>query len=270
MTKYLLFCQFIRYPLLSLGFHISEATKKKRLIDLINKLRPIKTKHELIRVGSSGDGGYLLPNDLKGVVANFSPGVDYCANFEIDILNRFGINSHLLDYSVDAPPSGCLPLTFTKKFLGASDNAIYTTVDSWVSSQVEFKSEGDFIMQIDIEGAEYVSLLSASDNILRRFRIIVMEIHLADYWSDPNFFNVVEAFFDKILSNFYVVHIHPNNCCPVVKIRGVPIPPVFEMTLLRKDRSEPKGFNENYPHQLDCDNWPNLKQVILPKNWFNN
>jgi hypothetical protein len=103
--------------------------------------------------------------------------VDYCANFEIDILNRFGIGSHLLDFSVDGPPGSYLPLTFTKKFLGASNSAINMTIDSWVSQQEEFKSGSDFIMQIDIEGAEYDLLSNTDIASLAKAKNIILEFH---------------------------------------------------------------------------------------------
>ena len=79
-------------------------------------LWPVKTEHQLIRIGGSKDGGYLVPNDLSEIKACFSPGVSNLADFEEDLLKMFGIDSHLCDYSVEAPPTNFEPLSFTKKF----------------------------------------------------------------------------------------------------------------------------------------------------------
>ena len=46
------------------------------------KRGPVKTEHELIRIGGSKDGGYLVPNDLSGIQACFSPGVSDLADFK--------------------------------------------------------------------------------------------------------------------------------------------------------------------------------------------
>ena len=39
-------------------------------------LSPCSNGHSLIRVGAARDGGYLVPDDLEGIVACFSPGTD--------------------------------------------------------------------------------------------------------------------------------------------------------------------------------------------------
>ncbi len=62
---------------------------------------------DLIRVGGDADGGYLIPDDLAGIEACFSPGVDTVATFERDMVAR-GIPCHLIDASVDGRPSTTL------------------------------------------------------------------------------------------------------------------------------------------------------------------
>lgn len=73
------------------------------ILDLLSLLKPIKTNHELIRIGGDGDGGYLIPNDLVGIDSCFSPGVSSVADFENDLTKK-GIKCFLADFSVDAPP----------------------------------------------------------------------------------------------------------------------------------------------------------------------
>ena len=53
------------------------------LKELIKALRPVKTKFDLIRIGGANDGGYLIPDDLEGIAACFSPGVADTASFEV-------------------------------------------------------------------------------------------------------------------------------------------------------------------------------------------
>ena len=229
---------------------------------------PVKTKFPLIRIGSENDGGYLIPDDLFSISACFSPGVDVNASFEKELLISKNINSHLADFSVNGPPDGFAPLSFTKKYLGAFDDGIYMTLDKWVLDKAALNDCEDLILQMDIEGGEYASILSASDEILKKFRIIVIEIHWIEAWGQNNFFNIVDIFFHKLLKNFNVVHSHPNNCCGIVNLGGFNAPRVFELTLLRKDRAAVDGFSGSIPHSLDSPNLKDRKDISLPKNWF--
>ena len=58
------------------GIHLDQMTPSEKLNNLAKALRPVITQHPLIRIGSEFDGGYLVPDDLDGVSACFSPGVN--------------------------------------------------------------------------------------------------------------------------------------------------------------------------------------------------
>ena len=244
------------------------AISRDRLVSLINKLKPVKTQIELMRVGSNQDGGYLIPDDIEGISACFSPGVEHTSTFEKDLFDSFGINSHLADYSVDGPPEYFNPLSFTKKFLGAINNDVYMTLDSWVKSTPEYESIGDLLLQMDIEFGEYTTLLATSEEILKRFRIIVIEVHHIDKWGHPSFFNIAESFFDKLLQHFHVVHAHPNNYGTVVNVSGVELPETIEFTLLAKNRCNVSGFVDTFPDELDMPCAPHKPELVLPAIWY--
>jgi hypothetical protein len=257
-----------KYALFEQGIYIEKMTSPEKLSALITSLFPVRTNHELVRIGAENDGGYLLPNDLQDILACFSPGVDVNASFEIDLYKTKGINSHLADYSVSGPPMQFNPLSFTKRYLGCVNDETHITIDSWVSRQKEYSQLGDLLLQMDIEGHEYLSLLGASEELLKRFRIIVIEIHDVESWGQPVFFHCVDTFFQKLLKNFHVVHNHPNNCCGLVNLGGVVAPRVFELTLLRKDRAIVEGFCKTFPHNLDRANLVERGDLILPTNWY--
>ena len=40
---------------------------------LLDRLHPVEMGPQLVRIGPRGDGGYLVPDDLGGIVACFSP-----------------------------------------------------------------------------------------------------------------------------------------------------------------------------------------------------
>jgi len=236
---------------------------KDELKTVIKALRPVKTKYPLIRVGGQNDGGYLIPDDLSGISTCFSPGVDVTASFEKDLVCR-GILSHLADASVDAPPDGFRMLSFEKKFLGPFTDGDYMSLDFWVKNKAP---EGDLILQMDIEGAEYQTILATPLETLRRFRIIAMEVHNAQHWFNPLAWDTMQTFFGKLLADFHVVHIHPNNNCPFIQYEDVLFPTVFELTLLRKDRAAPEGFAE-LPHPLDQPNVTDKPDRGIPQEWY--
>jgi len=239
---------------------------KRRLLNVVQALRPVKTKFPLIRVGGKNDGGYLVPDDLSGVVACFSPGVDVTASFEKDLLSR-GIWSHLADASVDSAPDDLKVLSFEKKFLGVVNDDEYMTLEYWVRNKDA--GTGDLILQMDIEGAEYQTIIATPMDILRRFRVIVVEVHNVEAWfNNPIAWETMQDFFCKMLADFHVVHLHPNNNCPFIDADGFLMPTVFEMTLLRKDRAIPEGFCDTFPHPLDQPNVLDKPDRPLPEGWY--
>lgn len=249
------------------GLYLEIATPLLRLKQLAYAMRPLITKFPLIRIGSDHDGGYLIPDDLSDISACFSPGVEVNSSFELDLLQKTGIGSHLADYSVDNPPANFKPKSFTKKFIGPNNNSTHTTLESWVKAQVEYQLEKDFLLQMDIEGGEYLAVLATPQELLLRFRILVLEIHNVECWAHPLFFTTVESMFEKILSDFHVVHIHPNNHGALLNLNGFTAPQFFEITLLRKDRSPALGYCQDFPNSLDSPCYQSRDELVLPEFW---
>jgi hypothetical protein len=238
---------------------------KDQLKTLIKAFRPVKTKYPLIRVGGNNDGGYLVPDDLSGISTCFSPGVDVTTSFERDLACR-GILSHLADASIDGPPDNFRILSFAKKFIGPFTAGDYISLDDWVKEKDGGKD--DLILQMDIEGAEYQTIISTPQETLKRFRIIVIEVHNAQHWFAPMSWDTMQTFFGKLMADFHVVHIHPNNNCPFLQYEEVFFPTVFELTLLRKDRAEPEGFVDQLPHPLDQPNVTDKPDRGIPQEWY--
>lgn len=230
---------------------------------LVQAMMPVATEHALIRIGGDGDGGYLVPDDLDGLAACFSPGVDTMASFEEAMIAR-GIPCFQIDASVATSPLSGHPLvTFERKFLGITPDATTVTLDDWVAEKVPADT-GDLILQMDIEGAEWLVLAGATDAVLTRFRIILVEFHDVDRLVDPFGFNVIAGVFRKLLRQFDIVHVHPNNCRPVVLTGAAfEVPGVLEYTFLRKDRSQRRNTVATLPHPLDRDNTDALPPIRL-------
>ncbi|WP_370391172.1 FkbM family methyltransferase [uncultured Winogradskyella sp.] len=257
-----------KVSLLSKDYVLEEKVPDAQVIDLIKKLRPYNIGKPLIRMGPKRDGGYLVPDDLEGVVACFSPGVNKISEFEMDCYNK-GMKIFLADKSVEKPRLS-LPETeysFLKKFIGCYNNEDFITLDKWVENN-SMKKKEDLMLQMDIEGAEYMSLLNTSEDLLKSFRIIVLEIHnLHKFWN-KEFFKLASTAFDKLLQNHVCVHIHPNNRSRLEVHNGIEIPSVAEITFIRNDRVKEKTPQTTFPHPLDVDNATDREPIVLSELWY--
>ena len=121
---------------------------------------------------------------------------------------------------------------------------------------------------MDIEGAEYDVLFDTSDEILKRFRIMVIEFHHLDSLMLAGEFKLLNLIFNKISKHFDVVHIHPNNCAPAYSYLEFQIPPIMEFTFLRKDRVKFYDQLNSFPHPLDHPNIEDLVDFPLPECWY--
>lgn len=248
-----------------LGMHATERTSVADVRALLRLLRPVDGGVDLVRLGPDGDGGYLLPDDLAGVDYLFSPGVSTESGFEAELAER-GMRVFMADYSVDGPAAPHARFEFDKKFVGAATDGHFVTLDDWVTSKVA-DPNAELLLQMDIEGGEYETLLAASPALLARFRIMIIELHwLAELWNRP-FFTLAERLFRKLTLTHSVVHIHPNNCCGSVRSDGIEIPRIAEFTFVRNDRLRGGGYRTAFPHPLDR---PNVAKapLDLPACWY--
>lgn len=153
-------------------------------MDPIRLLQPKPCPQRLIRIGGDGDGAYLIPDDLTGIEACFSPGVYDSKDFEDELAKRYGIRSHLCDFS-SSPERLKTPLveglqTFEPLWLDTRGTPDSICLDDWVQQHEPAPQHGDLMLQIDIEGSEVRTLLAASEDCMQRFRIIAMELHNLD------------------------------------------------------------------------------------------
>jgi hypothetical protein len=255
--------KFLKGWLESEGYAIHKLREKTEVEQLIEKLRPVQSQAPLIRLGPAEDGGYLLPDDLDGIEAVFSPGVDQSSVFEQDCSN-LGMAVHLADASVSGPADEIAgPWSFEKKFLGLAEESEFINFDRWVHRRSP--GTADLLLQMDIEGAEYDVIRSMSDRVLNRFRHMVIEFHdfhsLWQMCSQDKF-----ATFEKILRTHSPVHIHANNCCPVKTLNDIDIPRVIEITFTRHNLTSDQ-FISTLPHDLDHPNVNNKPDITLSEIW---
>lgn len=227
-------------------------------------LIPKKSPKPLIRLGSALDGGYLLPDDLTGISRCLSPGVNNFKSFEDDLAIKHNIKCDLVDASSDV---NCFSTqlidgmqTFHPQWLDTNDSSDSLSIAQWIS--MHSRDRDDFLLQIDIEGAEYRNLLSTDDQDLGRFRILILELHrVAAAFTRPRiFYEIMKPLLAKLDRQFICVHAHPNNALGFTKPQalGFDVPRLLEVTFLRRDRFPGRSGDRpaavSLPHPLDSTN----------------
>lgn len=246
--------------------------------DLVGVIVPKPSPYEMIRIGGNQDGAYLLPNDLEGIKACFSPGVFNRKDFEDELVIKYGISCHMCDYTSD-PGRFKTPLilgqTFAKKWLDIPGTPDSITLEEWIACHAPNPAD-DLLLQMDIEGAEYRNLLNTSESVLRRFRIIVLELHRMGVCKRPYEFQKELGPLLSLLNQAHVcVHAHPNNCCGDFILPGsnINVPNVIELTFLRRDRlavaSNAVLIPPMLPHPLDIPfNVAGKSPLFLNEHWL--
>lgn len=268
------------------GLVLNRAVHDWQIQHFLESIRPVKTPLELIRIGSGNDGGYLVPDDFvdENIGAVLSPGVGSISDFELYFASR-GVPCVLVDKSVESLPVSHPKFRFMPLFLAASSNREKgkISLEDLISEVSMSKEVGgkDLILQMDIEGAEWEVLSSVTTRVLKRFRFMVVEFHdLAVLLSSRASHQIVVSLFERLLKDFYVLHIHVNNTSPTPRIRGALVPNVIEMTLGRKDRidklrSLKDSRSEHHtplshaclPNAKDLPNNPAMPESALPQAW---
>ena len=258
-----MFVDLIQRTINILGYSIVKVSPDVQILNLLNRLKPVQV--DLIRVGGDGDGGYLIPDDINGIERCFSPGTSDIANFESEMLER-NIPCYLADGSVDKPPISHPKLFFEKKFVGTVESEDTLDFQKWIESNSN--SGEDLILQMNIEGSEYACILGCDVKVLNQFRVIVVEFHFLEKIFDQKIFPIFRDTFLKLLDNYHVVHIHPNNSGGLMRVRGIEIPRTMEFTFLRKDRVAEVKHAARFPHPLDRKSVLTKPDFPLPRSWY--
>ena len=237
------------------GLGYSRASTRGEVLEVFQMLWPLAIRGGLRRIGSDGDGGYLIPSVIPTFDALFSAGIANNADFEAEFLvANSNAEVYMLDGSISDSPleGGEDRAKFLKKFLGSSDQEDEIGFDQWVN---ECHKGSSALLSMDIEGAEYEVLLAARNQSLSRFAVMVIEFHGFNMVNSKEGMCLARSLLRKLTDTHLVCHFHVNNYSRPVMVHGVLIPTVFEITLVRKGLVEVRSDESvSLPHKLDVDN----------------
>ena len=246
------------------NLYVEKKTQKKDISRLLKNLLPYKTGYELIRLGEDNDGGYLIPNDILGIKKNYSVGVGNLTQFEKDLEKKFSIISNMID--TNEVNEGILPKKskFLKRKMSLISSSEELSINDWLDHEKD-----EVIFKMDIEGDEYLTLSSISDENMNKIRVLIVEIHDLRHLRNYFFFKTFDKVFTKLKKTFYICHLHANNSSKITNIGGFDIPDMLELTLIRKNRV--KNFKSEFsklPNALDQKTVLNKKEIYIDKKWY--
>ncbi len=205
--------------------------------------------HRKIRVGHQYDGGYVMIDDWQGVRGAISIGIGDNDAWDLEMSSR-DIPVAQFDHTIVAAPTAGSGMAWHCVGIGPDDTERLRTLRSIVRL-ADFPDEGDLLLKLDAEAAEWESLQSEAVAPLGRFRQMIIEFHWFDRIADDAWFDVACRTIERIRRSHAPVHVHANNGVSMLLLGGISFPRVLEVTFVRKDCYVLTASDELFPTALD-------------------
>jgi hypothetical protein len=231
---------------------------------LFADIQPVKLANcELERFGEEYDGGYLLCRNLLGdVTAAYSYGISGYDQWGCDVSTRLHVPVHEYDcFNLTRPVCSTGSAVFHAECVGSSgwveDGRPFDTLEDQVRKNGDAGRQ--LVVKMDVEGAEWESVLGASDDVLQRIDQMAVEFHGFD---EERFILAIS----RLKQFFYIANLHWNNfACDSGK---APFPSsVYEILLVNKRIGTADPATPVVPSLLNRPNnpeWPDC-QAGTPK-----
>jgi hypothetical protein len=232
--------------------------------ELFEKLSPVTTEIELVRLGGDLDGSYIVPLiDLEydGVI---SPGVGQTFEFEKAIADS-RCRVVLIDGTVEKPQNLPPEFVFLQKMLGISTNPEKNQISMKEVTNLYFPTSQSLVLQMDIEGGEYEVLNSLEEDDLIPFATILVEFHhLHKLNESPSWNSKIRKAVQVFERDFVLIHTHPNNAGGFFLWRFRKLPKVVETTWVKKSLVGEVRGQAKLPHPLDQRNDTLMEDLAFP------
>jgi len=250
--------------------YISSAERTRQA--LFKEIQPVALKNcQLQRFGEANDGGYLMcANLLSSVQSAYSYGISGYDGWGCDISRRFGVRVHQYDcFDTRQPACAGGDTLFHTECIGPErkqeDGRVFDTLPQQIAQNGD--AGKSLVVKMDVERAEWDSLLATPNAVLDRFAQFAIELHGTD---EVRFVVALQ----KLKEVFYVAHVHYNNHSCLENATPFPAE-AYEVLLVNKRLAEldpagtPSGRSPldapNDPASRDCQaRHDHLPSTILP------
>ncbi len=236
---------------------------QQEIIELLNLLRPHHIVSDYkVRIGGDADGGYVMPSVARKTNAVISIGIGDQVSFDAE-LAELGAVVLQYDHTIPGAPLVHPRLRFHHQGWGPRDEAPLLSLHSMMSG-IDWATARHAILKFDTEGAEWDALEATTSDDLARFEIIAGEFHGFHNLAHRGIYQRIRSVLEKIARTHVPVHLHANNATGIRLVQGVPVPPLLEITFLRRDAAVFGGHsNEPIPGPLDRPNMADRPDICL-------
>lgn len=213
-------------------------------------LETYKTPFSLIRLGRKCDGGYVIPEEL--INDNLlTCGISDEISFEEDYIKMVKHpNIHCFDGTIENFPSRNPLYSFHRKNIGPYDDEYNISLNTIFSCF--FKEQSKVFLKMDIEGGEYTSFMTLSQENLKKINCMVLEVHDID-----SRYNEFSSLMYKLNSELVLIHRHVNDYGGHFSFNNEEFGRVYELTFINKNNILKKNDNNLPIEGLDFPNFVN-------------
>ena len=178
-------------------------------VALFEELKPVALKNcTLKRYGGANDGGYLMcENLIQGIQTAYSYGIDTEDNWGCEVSRQLNVPVHQYDcFTEERPTCHGGMFVFHDECVGPRTEAVdghrFDTVPNQIARNGDTARR--LLVKMDIEGAEWDSLMATPDSVLDRIDQMPMELHGVN---ERRFLELVR----RLKTRFHLVNLHFNN-----------------------------------------------------------
>jgi hypothetical protein len=231
---------------------------------LFEMLQPVALANcQLERFGEANDGGYLMcGNLLRDIQSGYSYGIAGYDKWGCDISSRFEVPVHQYDcFNPTQPACPDGKTVFHVECVGDTNATVEGRLFDTIEHQ--FAKNGDaakrIVLKIDVEGAEWDSLLSTPDEVLRRIDQMAVEFH----WERDDSSWIQQERYARLVRRlkefFEIAHLHFNNASCLEGLEPFPSW-AFEVLFVSKRLAKVEPSRQAAGlHPLDAPNNPTFE-----------
>ena len=230
---------------------------------LLAELKTVTLKNcTLKRYGSANDGGYLMcENLIEGVQSAYSYGINTEDNWGCEVSRQFSVPIHQYDcFTSHRPACEGGTFVFHDECVGPKAETLDGQPFDTLASQIARNGDAgkSLLVKMDIEGAEWDSLMATPDAVLENISQMPMELHGTD---DRKILETVR----RLKRQFYPVNLHFNNWSCTAETAPLPAP-AYQVLWVNKrvGQIDPNGPSPALMSPLNAPDGPNRPDCQLP------
>lgn len=243
----------------NISSHVLQIRKRLSVMDITDV---IIGKKQLKRFGKAHDGGYVMLDYFPTDSICYSFGICDDVSFDKAMAEK-GLEVFMYDHTIENLPEENRHFHFFRQGItGVYDEKVpeLRTLQSFMQENGHIENK-NLILKMDVEGAEYDSLIH-SECVLENFNQIVLELHnLLDYSKLP----IILQMLDILNKTHELIYVHPNNYGKYIIVDGYVLPDLLEVTYIRKKDWNFCESKRTFPTELDQPNHKDMPEIILGK-----